>query len=218
MQRWETTHQDNRTHLLRLSILRDLARSLHSWQSIILASGDSKDLPQFNFWQENIEKLVDRKDLSGQLTEILKENPKQFPPHNIQHSLPFGLLSNIDRARLHQPHAKWELAIACHAHRIGWRFWNLLATIPVFKIEKWNQNLHGVLWPNGIVLQISRSKKKLSRLTKMKSKVRHDDNSLWTGRWLIVLDNHIRTPEELISSNLKKTVHHFNFEEIKQKK
>lgn len=184
-QRWASFGAGRSSHLLKLVILRDLVRILHTERSRMLAEG-GRAAPRFlKPLEERIAELRHASQLSGSLDEWLELNPKKaFEP--VESEIPTELFESIPRDRLERYDRAWELAIAMEAMRIGWSFWALDAWINPVAAQEFHSALNSRLVPEAAVLfaeaaPISKSSPSASV-------------SGWRGRWLIVVQSQISDP------------------------
>ena len=182
LEQWENcAHHDHPT-LLRLSLLRDILRKLHSDRSRCLVQGLKLETADIRDCENKIEALKDCSPLEGDLLKILSGEIKCKKKTRL---VPEKLWTSIEREKLERYDRHWEFAIASEALSQGWKLWNLETEIPVATIEEENRKIGETLWPTGIVL-----------FAETVSFAANSPN--WHGRWLVVM--HPDTSSDSMSS------------------
>jgi len=146
--RWQDAEAHEGQILLRLSLLRDLARALHAEKSRILSHGTSGEARAIQRTENKIESLKSNSLSTSTLEEALQSN--EAP--RIRESLPGKLFEVVDADKLQRSDRQWELAIAAEALRLRWNFWSVKGTIPIEQIEKVGLALERSIWPHGVSL------------------------------------------------------------------
>lgn len=171
--------------LLRLALLRELTRKLHTEKSKILALGKKEAVGELKVWEDKIHKIREATRLDGKLSDLL-ETPR--PPGKRTRLLPEALYTTIPRDRFERYDRQWEALIAAEACSQGWSFWAMSAWVQIEQVEEYDTQLRERLWPRALVL-FSESSEESSSST--------IEGTHWHGRWLILLDAHLRAPQEL---------------------
>ncbi len=180
-ERWKNTTGTEESTLLRLVILRDLARKLHSERSQRLASGKKDLLSVLKSWEIKAEELRKCSPLEGDLQDLLEGKTILQKRTRL---LPDTFFTHLEREKIERYDRQWEYAIAAEACIIRWRFWALEAWIQISEIEAWNHKLEDILWPNGVTLFTENTSQSIQ-------------GELWQGRWVLVLHSKYRSPEDL---------------------
>jgi hypothetical protein len=180
-ERWKNAAGFDETTLLRLAILRDLARHLHTERSRSLAHGKKDQVANLKNWEAKAEELRKCSPLDGDLQNLLEGKVALQKRTRL---LPDQFFTHMDRAKIERYDRQWEYALAAEACFIRWKFWALETWVHIPEIQNWNQKLEDILWPNGVVL-----------FSENVSKEMRDD--MWNGRWILILHSKYRTPEEL---------------------
>ncbi|MDR3608257.1 MAG: hypothetical protein P4M08_12880 [Oligoflexia bacterium] len=187
--RWIESSRLPAKKLLRLALTRDLARSLHTLHSQFLATGDelaARDaIEREKFLSERFNELgLDANDTAiAQIYAQAVAGPKGQKKDLIAVSpIDPKLSSKIDATKLTRADRRWEAAIAHEALQLDWNFWTLESWVNVDEVESWGEKLPECLWPQGIILFVESSAFEESR---------------WRGKWYLVLNPKIKSPEKL---------------------
>jgi hypothetical protein len=193
--RWSDCDGTPARTLLRLGLLRELTKTLHSEKSRCLASGLKSEVQKLKEWEAKIDLLRETLNVDGSLIDLLKLDGNQS--HKKNRLLPEALFQKIDRNKLFRYDRKWEAAIAAEAISLKWPFWSLETWVKIPQIEEWNKTLEEHLWPRGLVLFIESA-----TLQEKENASLQQDALLWRGHWVIILDSHFKSPQDL-SLNIK---------------
>ena len=181
-QRWRLCSQSEDVTLLRLAILRDFVRELHSQKSQCLAVGKRQELPALKLWESRAEKLRDCSPLDDDLKGLHSGDLKIKKRTRL---LPEALFTVIDREKLERYDRQWEATLAAEGTSRGWRFWSVQVEIEIPEVEAWNRKFSEQLWPHGIVLFVE------------SVETTPVDSPIWTGRWLVMIHPRFRSPQEV---------------------
>jgi len=173
--------------LLRLGLLRDLLRDLHTEKSRVLAGGKSQAamLESYRTTEQAIERLRSVSPLAGPIEPLLNE-PREVRkrtrllPEALFHSIPKQKFERFDRI--------WETAIAAEGVQLGWSFWELDAWIEVSAIQHWVERLSDAVSPHGILLFSEGAPPRPGEPAP-------PPEGLWHGLFVLLLKPHFRTPD-----------------------
>jgi hypothetical protein len=180
---WDSSAQLPARKLLRIELIRDLARSLHTLHSELLATGDECEAREIN----------DReKFLSERFMELGLESPT-LPLRQVYARSSAGLCNRnvpvtpptqgpIPAEKLSRPDRRWEAAMVNEACAQGWNAWTLDCWIDISEVESWGKAFTKQLWPKGIILFVESTA---------------FEASLWKGKWYLLLDQTILEPQKL---------------------
>lgn len=170
--------------LLRLSLLRDAMRRLHSEKSSCLARGDRTQVAQIKEWEDKVYRLREAPRLHGELMAQLEGD---LPAGRRSQILPEALFHQIPREKLERYDRQWEHLLAAEACALGWRFWALSGKVAIDRTSESDLALQAALWPNAVVL-FSEPGSELNGGI---------DGELWHGRWLMVVEPHFKSAQDL---------------------
>ena len=185
IERWKVCGGLEETTLLRLSILRDLTRRMHTEKSRCMAYGRKALIADFREWEEKIESLRSVASLEMGLEEAIESGAKIRQRTRL---LPEGLFTFVDREKLERYDRAWEATIASEAAALGWCFWNLTAWVRIDSVEAWQDQLIDGLIPHGVVLFAESSERPLAS-------GEHAPADAWLGSWIVVLKPQYRSPD-----------------------
>lgn len=157
--------------LLRMVLLRDAIREIHSQRSVMLAKGDSREAKDL----QSLEKSID--DRVGGYYEVETfESFLALPPPGRSPSaaLSADFLHVFGEERFHRMDRKWEREMASEACALGWNFWALDAWIEIPKVEAFHNEATSRSWPKGISLIVEGVPSASPHLP---------DRAIWKGRW-----------------------------------
>jgi hypothetical protein len=186
--RWDDAEGLPETTLLRLAMLRDLVRALHSEKSVCLATGKRAESQQFGSLEKKLGELRGAFSLSGRFNELI-EAPSLRKRTRL---LPEALFAAIPREKFDRYDRQWESVIAAEAIALGWRFWELDAWVSVREAESWHRQLGEQLIPHGIIL-FAESISDPPDVVRVPAEV-------WHGRWTTVLQPSYATPDFRVRS------------------
>jgi hypothetical protein len=189
----EAAHHDS-CRLLRLSLLRELVRAIHTLRSEVMATqqGESADdlAHRENYLNSNF-RLLELSNLAlsqaySQTSRAAK--PVARPLETV--SLPKAVTDAVGNNKFTRQDRKWELELAQEAVRLQWEFWQFEASTEIHEVESFARSFSEKLWPHGVVLFVESD-----GFLKMS-----DENSnlaFWRGRWLVVMEPHSSRPGKL---------------------
>ncbi|MGZ6310039.1 MAG: hypothetical protein ACXWOH_05375, partial [Bdellovibrionota bacterium] len=148
-ERWNQCEGLPEMTLLRLGILREVIKLLHSEKSRLLASGRRSEIQPVKDWESKIEQLRDQPALKGPLPELLASDKRAAKRTRL---LPDHLFSFIPKERFERYDRIWESTLAAEACALGWRFFSLEAWVQIAAVEAFDRALTDQLWPHGLVL------------------------------------------------------------------
>jgi hypothetical protein len=189
-ERWRHCEGQPESTLLRLAILREITRLLHSQKSRCLAAGRRDLVTSLRNWESRLQELRNQPRLEGDLATLVSGHSELRKRTRL---LPEALYGAIEREKLERYDRQWEAALAAEACSLGWCFWRLESWVEITLVEEWNQRLNEQLWPSGVVLYVESSG--------APGGDRGRDFPLWHGRWLMVVNPRFKSPSE-IASNL----------------
>ena len=180
--RWNSCASSSRENLLRLVVLRELTRMLHSEKSWCLASGFPDEAQQYHEYEMAADKLVNEDDLSGSLSDILAKAealPDPDPvtgvlasssrrkfPKELQGILPSEKIERFDR--------HWEKALVCEAMKLHWEIWLLKANVRIEAAQDCENGLTRELGDRGILLFAD------------SAETNELQEGIWPGQWLLL--------------------------------
>lgn len=172
--------------LLRLSILRDLQRTVHAERSRCLASGQKETCNSLTAWEERLDRLRQASSLEGDLKTVLDNALKAKKRTRL---LPESVFAVIDREKLERYDRLWEQAIAAEACALGWNFWTLEAWVEINAAEAWTRNLAEQLWPNGTLLFVDNAD--------FIEPATPGGQALWKGSWVVLLEPRFQSAKDI---------------------
>ena len=190
-QRWDNSASLNTPTLIRLAMLRDLVRTIHASKSQFLAEGKRDKVLNIKLLEARIEDLKNSAVLEGTLSDLLRAD---YVVKKRTRVLPEALFLSMDREKLTRYDRTWEAVIASEAVDQGWCFWNLNIWVEMGQVEEFHHALSERLTPHGIVLFTE------SAADAGKPSAVPPRDSLWLGRWWILLESKYRTPEFGVST------------------
>lgn len=184
---WDTFESNPEKTLLRLALLREVARALHSQKSRLRSTGEKTEVLVLQSLEDRVTALRNQENLNESRAELLSSEFKlntESDPNKIpkQHLIPEQLLLSLDREKLVRPDRKWEERMAAEAVAAEWRFWSLDAWVTIAKVEEWASRLSTRIWPKGIILFVESI-----GIT----------SPLWHGKWILMLHPSFTHPEKL---------------------
>jgi hypothetical protein len=177
--RWRELGQTPGARLLKLAILRALARELHA---------RALD-PRARELSPKVERLREREDLSPELAVLLARDASGETPGKARSALPDAVVRALGRERLERSDRAWERALAIEAHRRGWGFWSAEATLDARTAQVFHQTLEAALGQEGILLFVESATQGARPPSSTGTAA-----SAWRGRWFIVLEPGIADP------------------------
>lgn len=183
---WDEVASFSSKNLLRLSILRDYAQSIHARKSKFLAKGKTVESRSLLQWEKRLESFRDFTSLEGQWDEFVGKSLETAPRK--KRTLPQGLLSVILREKFERYDRHWEAALASEAIENRWNFWCFTVSMEIHQIEEWNREFQKHLWPRGLVLFVESSNQNSESVPAIEP--------VWQGRWIVVLDPGVKSPEK----------------------
>jgi hypothetical protein len=190
---WEQVQSLPACRLLRLAILRELTRTIHTLRSEHMAThrpSTAEDYAQrenfltSNFASLNVENLT--------LAEIYQQSHEAISstgPTPSEVSLPSSVLETIGLTKFTRQDRRWELEMAQEAVRQSWEFWQFETSTEIREVENFARSFSEALWPKGVVLFVESD-----GFLKMSEKDPH--LAYWRGRWILVLDPKLHPTEE----------------------
>lgn len=182
--RWHDSEGLEESTLLRLAVLRDLVRQIHSAKSKALARGAKDEAETYRYWERRIEELRSSAALSGSLDEVLRSTQ---PIRKRTRLLPDSLFSFIEKEKLERYDRSWEAILAAEAISLGWRFWALDAWVKIPQAEEFHKALGTQLIPHGVLLFAESAEDGAVTET------------AWHGRWVVILKPRFLTPDFRVS-------------------
>jgi hypothetical protein len=168
--------------LLRLALTRELARSLHTLHSELLATGDDCEarevIEREKYLSARFEELGLENDALA-LRQVYARSSKGNSGNNAALHVQPPAHSSIG-LKLNRPDRAWESAMAIAAEKLGWQTWTLECWIHVTEVEEWGRLFSERLWPRGLILFVESTAFEASR---------------WRGKWYLLLDPELRSPE-----------------------
>lgn len=171
---WDRIPAGAERRLLRLSLLRDFARKLHSDKSVSLAQSDASAKLQYPGIEPRLKELCAQPIETTPLQQLLN-GLKNTAPATASSliEIPSAIHLWIERENLHRYDRFWELEIAREAFRQNWAFFEFRAWIHIHMADQFHTSISKELWPHGILLFVENAQG-----------MRAD---LWNGRWLGVM-------------------------------
>ncbi|OFZ80032.1 MAG: hypothetical protein A2583_14740 [Bdellovibrionales bacterium RIFOXYD1_FULL_53_11] len=174
-ERWDSLDGNRYETLLRLAVLRDIARDLHAERSRCLATGLVRELKEVRSLEATIELLKNAASLHGNLPALLKRPPEG----SRQRQLPSEFPAGMEAEKFERFDRLWEKAISAEAAREGWRFWLLDAWVGIRSAQQFHIALGEKLLPRCIVLFAESIPPCPGSET---------PPELWHGRWYVTLE------------------------------
>jgi len=184
--RWQSCEGIPETTLLRLVILRDLLRELHSERSRCLATGRKEEAQALREREQQLERLRSASPLQGDLETCLKPETALKKRTRL---LPDGLFDAIPREKLERFDRTWEAAITAEAVALGWCVWSLEAWVDIAQVEGWQDAVSNRLLPHGVILFAEPAE------SPPPGDAGGPEGSCWHGRWYVALQPQYRTPD-----------------------
>ena len=150
--RWADAGQAKHSLLLRLTLLRELARKLHAGRSSVLAQSGAEAreiMAPLHLLEQKAEALRATDALTGSLSECLDRANPNSPPAPL--ATP-RMGQRLGRGKLDRPDRTWERAIAIEAEAQDFTLEGIEALVPMRQVEAWSNALERELWPVGVVL------------------------------------------------------------------
>lgn len=169
------SHPSETKHLpiLRLEILKRIARQVHSLRSQCLASGKRDDLPTLKHWEESIEKMAKLTRLDQDFYSLFNGLGKLPERSRI---VPESIFKHIAREKLVRYDRTWEYHLAAEGCKLGWIFWSLISLVSIHEIEQWDEQLRTLLWPKGLILFSEPAPGPLTG----------PQENTWSGQWIVL--------------------------------
>ncbi len=188
-EKWAQCESLPEESLLRLCLLREITRQLHTAKSQLIGTGKKESADQIRALEQRIHKLREAARLAGPLAGLLDQT--EHPPGKRPKLLPTALLNHIPRDRFERYDRQWEMLIAAEAVHLGWSFWALSAAVEIEHLEAFDGGLRERMWPNGLVL--------FSETDAAESPPASGgiQGTRWSGRWIILLHPRIRNSADL---------------------
>jgi predicted transcriptional regulator len=185
-ERWDSYSTHRFRNLLRIALLRELARGLHSEKSACLAKGLRNDARTLGTWEKQIEELRDRADLNQGLPETIADTTAK----KRSRILPEAIFSIIEREKLERFDRLWEAALISEGLQQGWSLWSLDLRVQISFAEQSNKELNQKLFPNGLVL--------FAESMQLGPNV-SSSPEFWNGRWYVMLDSALGKPDSRLN-------------------
>jgi hypothetical protein len=180
---WNQTAKMPDRKLLRIALMREMSRTLHTLRSECLATGQDgqardlllrEEFLSHRFMELQTQDLplrqVYARSASGRLES---RGPDAMP------ALPPELTAVIDGSKFTRPDRHWEAFLAIEAFARGWSFWTFECWVEIENVESWAKEFSDSLWPRGVVLFIE------------SSGFHRGPQSLWRGKWFLVITSDI---------------------------
>ncbi len=178
--KWQDAQGMSQETILKLAILRETIRNLHSEKSWCLASGYPEEAEQYHSYESLIDKLVNETSLKEPLREIL-DRASKLPDHAegvtvSTRKIPTELLELLPTEKIERYDRYWEKALVCEAAKIKWEFWKLKAHVQVELASNCEQALAQEIGNQGIILFAESSENFELR------------EGIWQGQWLMIIE------------------------------
>ncbi len=193
--RWSEAAQAPSPRLIRLALLRELARAIHAGRSSVMATPGALPSPAD---LRKFEGVVEALRRDGTLRESLQETLRQAPPlagptpPGPAPSLrPLQMSRLVGPGKLERSDRQWELALAREAENCGYSLHAIEATVAMGEVESWSQRLEDSLWPRAVVLFTEAGAPPAAVSTN------------WTGRWWVCFEPGADARESLAALDLR---------------
>ncbi len=189
---WQQAGKSDACRLLRLSLMRELTRVIHTLRSECMAtdrSDQAEDLAHRENYLNTYFPIMDLSNLGlsqafSQTSRVAK--PVGKPGNAV--SLPASVTDTVGAGKFTRQDRRWENEIAQEAVRQEWEFWQFEASTEIHQVESFARGFSDSIWPRGVVLFVESD-----GFLKMSQ-----DNShlaYWRGRWLVVMEPRAPKPE-----------------------
>jgi hypothetical protein len=182
------------TRLLRLAIIRELVRQIHTQRSELLARGRLAEATELEYRETFFNyRFLEVRFEEARFREVFLASGRKTKPLTISATpleLPSGLAAAVPPEKLNRHDRKLEAEMAREALKQSWNFWTLDAWVEVQKVESWAKSLEQKLWPYGVVLFVESDGFLKSFPVDGKSR------AFWHGRWTIILTPRVKDPTQ----------------------
>lgn len=193
---WIHTQGNPAIRLLRLQILRDYYRAIHTELSkVYTLEGPTPKYQELAELELRLPRLRHLAHLNGTLEQLLLQiqeneatdtNITETELH-IPSDIPGQYIECLGESRLMRPDRLWEFELVCEGERMGWKLAELQTSIPLQEVESWYENVPGMIWPSGVVL-FAESIDPSSDIAKS------TPPGNWPGQWYFLLRPSLKDP------------------------
>jgi hypothetical protein len=188
---WMQVGRSKACRLLRLSILRELTRAVHTLRSEFMATERAEkadDLAHRENYLNTYFPVLDLTNLGlaqtySQSARVAK--PVGRAPDAV--TLPSPVLEAVGAAKFTRQDRRWENEIAQEAVRQNWEFWQFEASTEIHEVESFARAFAESIWPHGVVLFVESD-------GFLKPSEENSHLAYWRGRWLVVLEPRAHRP------------------------
>ena len=177
---WNQTTGKPDGKILRIALMRELSRSLHTLRSECLALGEDgqaqdilrrEEFLSQRFMEIPAQNLPLRQVYARSAAGRAEKRTPEAPPE-----LPAELTAVLDESKLTRPDRRWEAFLAYEAFTRKWTFWTFECWVEVEKVESFAREISDALWPRGVVLFIE------------SSGFHRGEPALWRGKWYLIIE------------------------------
>lgn len=189
---WQQAGNSNACRLLRLSILRELTRVIHTLRSECMATDRAEkadDLAHRENYLNMYFPVLDVTSLGlaqaySQTSRAAKPVSKGPDPV----ALPNSVAQTVGINKFTRQDRRWENEIAQEAVRQEWEFWHYEASTEIHQVEAFARNFTDSIWPRGVILFVESD-------GYLKASPEDPNLAYWRGKWLVVMEPRAPKPE-----------------------
>jgi hypothetical protein len=189
---WQQAGQSDASRLLRLSLLRELTRVIHTLRSECMATERSEKADELAHRENYLNTYFPVLDLANMgLSQALSQTSRSAKPVSKAPSpveFPSAVAQNIGIAKFTRQDRRWENEIAQEAVRKQWEFWQFEASTEIHQVEAFARAFTESIWPHGVVLFVESD-------GFLKMSQENPNLAFWRGRWLVVMEPHSPKPQ-----------------------
>lgn len=180
------------TRLLRLAIVRELVRQIHTLRSELLARGRLAEATELEYRELFFNyRFLEIRFEEARFREVFLASGRRTKPAPIVPApleFPITLAEFLPTEKLNRHDRRLESEMAREALKQGWSFWNLDAWVEVQRVEEWAKTLEQRLWPKGVILFVE------SDGFLQSFQVDGKERAFWHGRWTIITTPRVTDP------------------------
>jgi hypothetical protein len=191
---WQQAGQTGPCRLLRLSLLRELTRAIHTLRSECMAtdrSNQAADLAHRENYLTQYFPILDLTNLA--LSQAYSQTSRAAKPVGnapIPVPLPPSVIATVGEAKFTRQDRRWEYEMAQEAVRQDLEFWLFEASSEIHDVEPFARSFSESIWPRGVVLFVESD-------GFLKMSKENPNLAFWRGKWLVVLEPGAPRPKAL---------------------
>lgn len=189
---WSQAGQSNASRLLRLSLLRELTRVVHTLRSECMATDRSSQAGDLAHRENYLNQYFPVLDLTNLgLTQAYSQTSRVAKPVGRAPDavpLPASVIAAVGEAKFTRQDRRWELEMAQEAVRRDWEFWQFEASTEIHNVEPFARAFSESIWPRGVVLFVESD-------GFLKMSQENPNLAFWRGKWLVVLEQGAPRPK-----------------------